>query len=129
MIQKAVEVVRGHENLKILSVTKLTSLELKIDEIIKLAGVALNAGSHGIVCPAGAILPLNQEFRVRYPNFLIVSPGIRFDGNMVSNDDQKAISSPREAIKNGANYLVIGRPITQSKDKSDVIKKILNFLE
>jgi orotidine-5'-phosphate decarboxylase len=129
MIRKAVEIARENENLKILSVTKLTSLELNVYEIIELAGVALNSGSHGIVCPASAISILNQRFREKFPNFLIVSPGIRFEENAVNNDDQKAISTPRKAMNNGANYLVIGRPITQSQNKKDTIRKILESIE
>ena len=52
-------------------------------------------------------------------NLLSITPGIRLQE---SNDDQKRVMTPREAIDLGANYLVIGRPITESKD----IKKSLN---
>jgi orotidine-5'-phosphate decarboxylase len=129
MIKKAVEISRENESLKILSVTKLTSLVLNVGEIIKLTSIALESGSHGIVCPASSIKFLNNEFREKYPNFLIVSPGIRFEENIVSNDDQKAISTPCEAMKNGANYLVIGRPITQSSNKKIIINKILHSIK
>ena len=129
MIKKSIEIAQINEDFKILSVTKLTSLELNIEDIIKLTGVALASGSHGVVCPALAISRVNEEFRQKYPNFLIITPGIRFEENSVNNDDQKSISTPEQAMKNGANYLVIGRPITQSKNKKETIGLILESIK
>ena len=54
-------------------------------------------------------------------DFIIVTPGIRFN-NKIKSDDQKRIETPKRAIDLGANYLVIGRPITTSDD----IQKSLN---
>ena len=129
MIKKSVEIAKTNNDLKILSVTKLTSIELNIEEIIKLTGVALSSGSHGIVCPSDAISKVNEVFRHQYPNFLIITPGIRFEENTVNNDDQKSTSSPEQAMKNGANYLVIGRPITQSKNQNATISLILESIK
>ena len=56
-------------------------------------------------------------------NFIIVTPGIRIT-NILKSDDQKRIETPKKAIKLGANYLVIGRPITKSKDPLKTLKEI-----
>ena len=56
-------------------------------------------------------------------NFIIVTPGIRIT-NRLKSDDQKRVETPKRAIKLGANYLVIGRPITESKDPLKVLREI-----
>ena len=60
-------------------------------------------------------------------NFIIVTPGIRIKNN-VKSDDQKRVETPRKAIDLGANFLVIGRPITESKDPLKILKEINNSL-
>ena len=56
---------------------------------------------------------------------IIVVPGIRPENNILNNkDDQKRVLTPKEAIKLGADYLVIGRPITESRNPLEMIKKI-----
>lgn len=130
MIKRAVEIASANKNLKILSVTKLTSLEFNMDEILKLTEIALKAGSHGIVCPAAAVVKVREKFSKEFPNFLIVTPGIRplGDAGKVENDDQNAISTPKGAMENGSDFLVIGRPITQAKDKKQAINDILESI-
>ena len=54
----------------------------------------------------------------------IITPGIRLKNNLISKDDQKRIMQPKEAIKLGANYLVIGRPILNAKDPMKIINLI-----
>ena len=56
-------------------------------------------------------------------NFIIVTPGIRLESN-IKSDDQKRVETPKKAIDLGANYLVIGRPITKSKNPLKVLKEI-----
>ena len=56
-------------------------------------------------------------------NFIIVTPGIRIN-NKIKSDDQKRIQTPKKAIELGADYLVIGRPITESKNPLKVLKEI-----
>jgi orotidine-5'-phosphate decarboxylase len=75
--------------------------------------LAEEVGIDGVVCS-----PHELEL-VRKRNLLSITPGIRLQE---SNDDQKRVMTPREATDLGADYLVIGRPITASKD----IKKSLN---
>jgi orotidine-5'-phosphate decarboxylase len=60
-------------------------------------------------------------------NFCLVTPGIRPVDSSV--DDQMRIATPRKAIQNGANYLVIGRPISQSKDPLAMLQRLNNELE
>ena len=55
---------------------------------------------------------------------LIVTPGIRLKKNIKKNDDQKRFVTPKEAINYGADLIVIGRPITDSKDPLKIIKQI-----
>ena len=56
-------------------------------------------------------------------NFIIVTPGIRID-NKIKSDDQKRFETPKNAVSLGANFLVIGRPITASKNPLKVLKTI-----
>ena len=56
-------------------------------------------------------------------NFIIVTPGIRIT-NKLKSDDQKRVETPKKAIKLGANYLVIGRPITKSRDPLKTLKEL-----
>jgi orotidine-5'-phosphate decarboxylase len=60
-------------------------------------------------------------------DFLIVTPGIRPD--WASDDDQKRVVTPAEAIKNGSDYIVVGRPITRAKDMKDAARRIVSEME
>ena len=62
--------------------------------------------------------------RKKFKNLIFVTPGIRLPDD--SQDDQKRVETPGTAIKNGANILVIGRSITNSKDPIQSIKKIMD---
>ena len=74
------------------------------------------AGIDGIVCS-----PHELEIVKKRGSFLSVTPGIRLSD---SNDDQKRVMKPIEAINLGADYLVIGRPITKSNNISETLDKI-----
>ncbi|MFL2964250.1 MAG: orotidine-5'-phosphate decarboxylase [Methylophilaceae bacterium] len=89
-----------------------------LDQIAYLATLSENSGMDGIVCSANdipSIKPLVKE------KFQFITPGVRLTN---SNDDQKRVTTPEDAIKQGSNYLVIGRPITSSKDPAALIEKI-----
>lgn len=76
-----------------------------------LAGLADASGLDGVVCSANEAAML----RKKHPdNFVLVTPGIRLAAAAIQGDDQHRTMSPREAIDAGADYLVIGRPVTQS---------------
>ena len=88
------------------------------EQIAYLATISEESGMDGIVCSANdipSIKPLVKE------KFQFITPGIRV---VNSNDDQKRVTSPENAISNGSNYIVIGRPITLSDDPGTVIEKI-----
>ena len=78
----------------------------------QLAGLAKQSGLDGVVCSAQEA---NTIARQHGDGFLRVTPGIRPAG-LSSNDDQRRTMNPRQAVDGGSSYLVIGRPVTQSKD-------------
>lgn len=89
------------------------------DQVKRLADLALNSGLDGIVCSAKELKGLRKHID---KNFIIVTPGIR--PKWGERNDQKRIMTPTEAIKLGANYLVIGRPITGAKDPALAFEKL-----
>jgi orotidine-5'-phosphate decarboxylase len=115
----------------LIGVTVLTShsqedlTEIGIDFDVKtlvlcLATLAHRAGLKGVVCSAEEAKMLRQNFG---EDFVLVTPGIRLKTSPA--DDQKRIVSPEQAFANGADYLVVGRPITQAKDPMTVVEQIL----
>jgi len=91
------------------------------EHILNLAKNANQANLDGIVCSAKDITNIKRELPEK---FLYVTPGIRLSNS--SQDDQKRISTPLEAVKMGSNILVIGRPITQAKNPEAVLNQIMN---
>ena len=87
---------------------------------IEMAKLAVKAGAKAIVCS-----PLEIEgIRAAIPNEIsIITPGIRPKGS-AGSDDQKRVLDPKSAIQAGANYLVIGRPITGASDMAAAAKAI-----
>ena len=119
------------KKIKILGVTALTSLDdCQINKYYARKNVkklvndyvsyALENKMDGIVCSPHEIKTVKK---ISGNNLLIVTPGIR-PSSYKKNDDQKRIMGPAKAISFGANYLVIGRPITMSLDP---IKEIINI--
>ena len=115
----------------VLGVTVLTSIgekDLKDLEIRKgvksqvtyLAKLAKSAGLDGVVASAGEIEPIRW---LCGDNFVIVAPGIRPE--WAQRNDQKRTATPREAIKLGASYIVVGRPILSAKDPKVAAEKII----
>ena len=123
MMMAAMDAVSGTQ-IKVFGVTALTSLNnddtkyifkrTTTEQVNAMLDLAEDAGIDGVVCS-----PHELELVSNRDNLLSITPGIRLHE---SNDDQKRVMTPKEAIHLGANYLVIGRPITASKD----IKKSLN---
>ncbi|HMT02897.1 MAG TPA: orotidine-5'-phosphate decarboxylase [Burkholderiales bacterium] len=104
-----------HEQLKKVGV----SVNLN-DYILNLANLSYKCGLDGVVCSA-LDAPLIKNHLAK--DFLVVSPGIRINN---LEDDQKRIMTPINAIKNGVDYLVIGRPITKAIKPNEVIQQILS---
>ena len=78
--------------------------------------LAESVGIDGVVCS-----PHELELVGKRKSLLSITPGIRLDNQ---NDDQKRIMTPKEALNLGADYLVIGRPITASNDISKSLEEI-----
>ena len=119
----------------LIAVTVLTSMEssdLKeigievspLEQATRLALLAKNCGLDGVVCSAKEV----QSFRTRLgSDFKLVTPGIRPAGS--TPDDQRRIMTPQRAQAAGADYLVIGRPITQADEPSKALQTILSTLD
>jgi len=108
---------------RLIAVTVLTSMQDKdLAELgitmpaahlaAHLAGLAKQSGLDGVVCSAQEASTIVRQHG---DGFLRVTPGIRPAG-LPSNDDQRRTMTPRQAVDGGSSYLVIGRPVTQSKD-------------
>ena len=130
MLEASNKALVGYENPPLLiGVTVLTSLsEEEIKEIglkgikgqvLQLAGLVKDNGLDGVVCAASDTTAIKSKFG---EEFLTVSPGIR-PANSNTND-QSRVATPSEAIKNGSDYLVIGRPVTGSKNPKDALENI-----
>lgn len=137
MMKSAAEAVRmesdrlGIERPKILAVTVLTSMDRKSmkavgldlsarQEVVRLAKLAKKAGLDGVVASpheAGYIRKALGR------DFLIVTPGVR--PALAKALDQKRIATPKAAIKAGADYIVVGRPITEAGDPAGAARAIL----
>jgi orotidine-5'-phosphate decarboxylase len=86
------------------------------------AKLAKSAGCHGVICSgreAGAVKKAGGQ------DFLVVCPGIRPAWSVVARDDQKRVVTPAEAIKNGADYIVVGRPIRTASDPVDAARRVV----
>ena len=120
-----------NRSIKILGVSILTSMDSKQTQkyynqknvallVKKFAKYAKKNNLDGIVCSPKEIKYIRKEVGKK---FIIVTPGIRID-DKIKSDDQKRVETPKKAIELGADYLVIGRPITESKDPLKVLKAI-----
>ena len=89
---------------------------------LHLAGVAREAGLDGCVASAHEISPLRLAMG---PAWVIVTPGIRPASGEERRDDQVRVATPRRALAAGANYLVVGRPITGAHDPAVAASAIL----
>lgn len=107
------------ENLKEIGVASST-----MDQVVNLASLARQAGIRGIVCSPQEV----ESVRKRYGSDLtIVVPGIR--PQWASAQDQKRIMTPSEALEKGADYLVIGRPVTSAPSPKEAFLRIVEELE
>jgi orotidine-5'-phosphate decarboxylase len=123
----------GYAAPKILGVTVLTSLDesalssvgqgsVAADQVLRLAKLAKEAGLAGLVCSPKEIALLRKEVK----DMMLVVPGIRPAGS--DTGDQKRVMTPEEAVKAGADWLVIGRPITEAKDPGAAARGILQSM-
>jgi orotidine-5'-phosphate decarboxylase len=116
---------------KLVAITLLTSLisrdlafDLKVplelpDYVLQMALLAQESGIHGAVCSPQEV---NQLREICDPDFLLICPGVRPSWSITG--DQRRVMTPAEAIAAGADYLVIGRPITAAPSPQDAWEKI-----
>lgn len=115
----------------LVAVTVLTSMgrddlaEINIQvtpdqQVMTLATLARDCGLDGVVCSARETPELRLQLG---ENFVLVTPGIRPAGDSIN--DQKRVMTPAEAIANGSNYLVIGRPVTQAENPEAKLRAIM----
>lgn len=90
------------------------------------AGRVIEAGSDGLIASGGAIALLRQQFP-RSTGKVIVSPGIRPSG--ASTDEHKRSATPAGAIRDGSDYLVVGRPIRDASDRASAAREIVREIE
>ena len=122
-------------NTQLIGVTLLTSIsatELKFfgikqtpeDMVLTLAKQAMEVGKLDGLVASGREIGVLRE---RYPDAVLIAPGIRLRGS--ESDDQRRTTTPREAIVAGADYIVVGRPITRAEDPRGVVERIFEEIE
>ena len=126
MMKSAKDAIISHGGCKpiLIGVTVLTSIssaelseiginnDLK-DQVVQLAKLAYQSGLDGVVCSAEEAKLLRNSMPA---DFILVTPGIRREQDAAG--DQKRVITPSQAIRNGSDYLVVGRPITQAASPS-----------
>jgi orotidine-5'-phosphate decarboxylase len=130
MMTAAMEAVEG-KDIKIFGVTTLTSLSdddtseifqrTSAEQVNVMLDLAESSGIDGVVCS-----PHELELVTKRKSLLSMTPGIRVKD---LNDDQKRVMTPKEAIDLGADYLVIGRPITKSNDIRESLNEIYQSIK
>ena len=139
MLEAAVEA--GGKKVGVLGVTVLTSVsDVDIRQagfcpeygedisrlVMKRAAMAHAAGCAGVVCSGQEAAVIKKAFG---KDFITVTPGIRPAWDGVSADDQQRITTPAQAVKNGADYLVIGRPIRNAADPQSAAARIADEID
>ena len=124
---------------KIIGVTVLTSangetlngvgIEKNVDlQVLRLAQLAAKCELDGVVASPRETVMIRENIKKK--DFLIVTPGVRpkletWNVKLETSDDQKRVMTPKDAVRSGSDYLVIGRPILQAADKVQAVRKIL----
>ena len=120
---------------KLIAVTVLTSMgpedlaetgsaDVPMERVALLADLAKAAGMDGVVCSAQEAKLLRSRLGAEFD---LVTPGIRLPEDNVG--DQRRVLSPKDALIAGANYLVVGRPITAAANPADALQRVLSSIE
>jgi orotidine-5'-phosphate decarboxylase len=130
MVRAAAESVRaeaarlGVERPRVLAVTVLTSLPSTVEQVTSLARLARDAGADGVVASAREAAAVRREAG---GGFVIVTPGIRPAG--AGRNDQRRVATPAEAVAEGADYVVVGRPVLAASDPAAAARAIVEEME
>lgn len=134
VMEAALEGASG-SGLQLLAVTVLTSFDrddlndlgypCEPAELVKLrVRKAREAGVHGIVCSPLEVAAVRE---IAGPEMVLVTPGVRSPGAV--KGDQKRVATPADAIRGGADYLVMGRQITRADDPAAEVRRVLDEIE
>ena len=128
--------VNSSGNSKIIGVTILTSMteaeslaiyhDCIYGAVVRFVGDAFDRGLDGVVCSPRELEIVKRAELARHSEIIKITPGIRPVWS--TKDDQERISTPKKAAEK-ADYLVIGRPITQAENRVEAVQKILNEIE
>jgi orotidine-5'-phosphate decarboxylase len=133
--RKALEDRYGDDRPALVAVTVLTSIDDETlsrtgvagtsdDQVRRLALMAVEAGADGVVCSAAEIRRLRTDLGLK-PT--IVTPGVRMPTQ--SADDQKRIATPRAALDDGADWLVVGRYVNRAKEPKAALLDVIRSIE
>lgn len=126
---------------KILGITVLTSLDQKklkalgyadrftqdlLALVLLRARMAKAAGCHGVVCSGLEVEMIKRELG---SELIAVTPGIRPAWSIVNQDDQRRVLTPADAIRNGSDHVVVGRPIRDAENPADAAKRVAQEIE
>ena len=142
MMRRASEAVaetasrEGTKRPKVIAVTVLTSADDSVlaetgvssgatEQVSRLALLAASSGMDGIVASPHEVKLIRQSVERR--DFVVVTPGVRPAGS--ARDDQRRVMTPAEAVRAGADYLVIGRPILNAPDPARAAREIIEEME
>ena len=134
MITAAVEGAGG--DCRVLAVTILTSFDgpglsealgkpvsSMADEVMRLAGLSLNAGANGVVCSGQESARVVEEFKGRLATLV---PGVRLAGDAAN--DQSRVVTPADAARAGASFIILGRTVTAAPDPIVAMRRVLDEL-
>ena len=94
--------------------------------VLKRARMALETGCSGVVCSGLEAMVIKKQLG---DDFVTVTPGIRPDWVGEKKDDQQRVTTPAQAVNNGSDYLVIGRPIRDAADPVDAARRVAEEIE
>ena len=114
----------GSEPPQILAVTVLTSLPSTTEEVVARAQGAMASGITGVVASPLEARAVRDALG---PEAVIVTPGVR--PSWAAADDQKRISTPRDAVASGADHIVVGRPIRDADDPGEAARLVASEME
>ena len=93
------------------------------DEVMRLAGLSLNAGAYGVVCSGQESARVVEQFGGRV---VTLGPGVRLAGDAAN--DQSRVVTPADAARAGASFIVLGRTVTAASDPVVAMRRVLNDL-